>query len=448
MFEIIFFIVVILILYILQNNISNDADIQSDKKIPIVYNNYTISVNDFDRNLMIEQLKVQKDPPEIKNMKQILTDFTQNYDQWDCLITMGNIYAKGAFPRFLPNEFMAAEIFKLAAMVPNSEIAGLGQLRFLEVRREIIDINDKQGTELPLIYGEQLCALAYERLTQIPFEQFSKPKLAAHTMTGISNTTSYTTNRTVSHLPMSITNRKLSFRTDITSQIPMSIINREPTYRNELFTTTQRAEPIHIDIYSDSQNVHDHAVTNILKHNINNLEEEDNSNNDKNEIIQGIIDSKELKDTDKMAAIKIIDSLRNDIIHSTMNKSEKEVLNLVWNKIKNQNDPQIRNNLTETLGKQLASAIENGSQVCSTGKIARIMGTLDSINDDNLEKAKPIWAVKQEIGNLAIKIRNDIENEDEQIKTFEKEATDIYINKLGMCKTIIDPIIKEYKGGF
>ena len=121
--------------------------------------------------------------------------------------------------------------------------------------------------------------------------------------------------------------------------------------------------------------------------------------------------------------------------------TETEALQLVWNKINNQTDTNKKSNMIEILAKQLDSGIENGHVVCSSGKISRIIGTLDGI-DDEMVASRPIWAIRDEIATLASKIRDgryvNPQNE------FQQQAYKLYINDLNLDINIINPIIEEY----
>ena len=63
------------------------------------------------------------------------------------------------------------------------------------------------------------------------------------------------------------------------------------------------------------------------------------------------------------------------------------------------------------LFKSLASCVEQGSIVCSTGKIVRIIGSLEGLGlneQHNLPTLQPEYIIDNEIGQLAIKIKDDI----------------------------------------
>jgi len=160
--------------------------------------------------------------------------------------------------------------------------------------------------------------------------------------------------------------------------------------------------------------------------------------------------TKELNSKTKEEALHVIDDLK-DFDHSAFNISEKSSLKLVWEKINNSSD--MKENLVETLAKQLSSTIENGHVVCSSGKITRIMSTLDGFSN---EVARPMWALREEIGNKAAKIREDMTQQYGDMpeagrrmrEEFAQSVKDEYVKKLGMQEKIIDPLISEYELGF
>jgi hypothetical protein len=61
----------------------------------------------------------------------------------------------------------------------------------------------------------------------------------------------------------------------------------------------------------------------------------------------------------------------------------------------NIDDVTKQKNVKETLVKQMASGVEDGTLVCSTGKISRLIGTLDGIERDGHIEARPMWTVRE-----------------------------------------------------
>ena len=96
---------------------------------------------------------------------------------------------------------------------------------------------------------------------------------------------------------------------------------------------------------------------------------------------------------------------------------------------------------TEVFARQLASAVENGTVVCSTGKIARILGSLDGIDASNA--LKPTWIVREELMGLAAKIRDSGGSADQ----FKTEATATYTD-LGFSPGLVSAWTDEISAGF
>ena len=146
-------------------------------------------------------------------------------------------------------------------------------------------------------------------------------------------------------------------------------------------------------IYNDAQNVHDHVVQNTAKQIIKSLSENTNTQNtfetfetDMQDLIQMVQLCKQTPNF-----LKTLNSLGN-LTHSKYDKSERQIFSLVWNKIKHDTS------LVDVFVENIASSVEEGVIVCSTGKIMRMISTLDLIDDELIPTLKPEWAVKGEIG--------------------------------------------------
>lgn len=371
----------------------------------------------------IEQVKVQRDPPEIANLKDLLVEFEDDPSRWDVLIAVGDVYRKGAFPRFLPNEELAARIFKIAAMCPDGAVAGMAQSKYIETYDDPINNIDKQGSPLPQEVGLRICELAESAIKTTPWHMFEKPQMQK---------------RTEYVAPMQPANNVFEdLFMDLAVAQATSATN-VPKYR------------------LDSQNVHDHGVTKVTNFNIDNLKKEvdirklHRTDNEIGQIVNAIVEHPELDPKTKEEALHVIENL-GESRHSTFDVTERDALVMVWDKI-NKN-PNMKNNLTETLAKQLSSSIENGHIVCSSGKITRIMSTLDGVSN---EASRPMWAIREELANKAAKIREqmtdkygDTPEAGRRMKdAFESEVKNDYINKLGMSEKVINPLIAEYEMGF
>lgn len=402
----------------------------------------------------VEKAIVEVQPPEIERLKKLLNDLRVGLageppTGWDSLLAIADIYRKGAYPRFLPDEDSALECYKTAAMCPDGDVAGMAQARYIETRTEAITSEDRAGKALPREYAREACRVAEAAIMIMPYSAFGRPR---------------------------------AVKPKVTARAPQpepTAFNNEPAYEENLmdflearFATPNTHEPIDINqldmapaaapaYASDSQNVHDHSVVRTMKKNIDRLYEDTkearpiDTSRAKEQVRNAILEQGGLSETEKYNALEVLDNLTSST-HSAYGRSEADVLKMVWNKIGATDDPGQRNNLKEMLGRQLASGIENGLVVCSTGKIGRLMGTFDGVvapEESGLEASRPMWAVKEELATLAAKVREEHEargaaDEAAMRRDYEDRATQEYVGKLGMSKRVIEPIVQMYSEGF
>lgn len=374
------------------------------------------------------------DPPEVSRLRDLLEDFKSN-QSWSNVIAMGDIYRKGAYPRFLPNESLAIELYRIVSMCPNGEIAGTGQLKYVETRKEVIANEDKAGQVLPTSYGEEAIAVATGYIQKTPMAAFDKPHF-----------------KTKAPPPSHQQQQPIE---------PDLIFDIDALFERRATNATATATPYK----SDSQNVHDHSVVQAAKENIKRLKSSITSSSQSEKSVEEVTDSilsaSDLTDKQRLNALEVLEKLSGSK-HSTLEISERDALDLVYRKISSTSDPTLRENLKETLAKQLSSARENGYTVCSTGKIARILGTLDGVESTNTAPMKPMWVIREEIGNMATKIREEHLSKmssseqnnysDQQAQTmredFEKKAKSLYVDELALKESIVSPIISLYAEGF
>lgn len=377
--------------------------------------------------------KLEPEPSEIQTLKLLSQEFDSNEHRWDALISIGDVYRRGAYPRFRPNEEIASECFKICARCPDSNIAGIAQTKYIESITEKIHESDQEGKDLPECFGKNTCSIALNRIHRLPFHVFMKPKHS--------------------------------------SSIPR--VGLEVHDRHEHIH--ERHEHIHERPYVNTckQNVHDHSVLSIAKTNLDKLNS-DMSYNDNGtkqsrfaktmEIVLDTIDeTKDMSDQAKSDARTVLRTL-GCVEHSRFGMSEQEIMSTVHEKILSEENIDLKKNLQETLCKQLASSIEKGTTVCSTGKCVRLLGTFDGTN--LTEQLRPIEVLKEEISTLAAKIRtnhleplSDLQRTDydlgamlfldEQMKTeFRSSCEEIYYAKLNMSRDILEPIITMNELGF
>ena len=63
--------------------------------------------------------------------------------------------------------------------------------------------------------------------------------------------------------------------------------------------------------------------------------------------------------------------------------------------------------MIENLLLNMSSGVEKNIPVCSTGRMMRVLGSLDKTDAENIVELKPSWAIKEELDSVVNKIRND-----------------------------------------
>lgn len=344
-----------------------------------------------------------RNPSIIRKLASLLKEFENDVDAWHLLIEAGEIYMRGEFPTYLPNTQLAQDLFRVALACPRGAVSGIAQSRYIESRESRMDAVDMAGAELPDTYGQRMIHIATYRIRNVPPSAFETP------------------------VPMYTPEQRPARVTQTPVVVPIDI-------------------PVDRIVHNDLQNVHDHSVVHATRHILENIEKNDkNDRNSRPEIESALLDSA-LNDDDKIRALAVLDSLTTKTHHSSFKMTETDALNAVWSKIQGM-DTSMKSNVTETLLHQLASGVENGHVVCSTGKIARFVGALDGIGDNEV-KLRPMWAVRDELGTMASKKRGNGEHSEENLqelrREFVDEATALYCTDLGLKPSIMEPLISLY----
>lgn len=92
------------------------------------------------------------------------------------------------------------------------------------------------------------------------------------------------------------------------------------------------------------------------------------------------------------------------IPHSKLNQSERGVFALVISRIYEPKHEQNRMNLLESLTKEIQKGRNNA--LCLTGRIARMLGVLDGV--DEQVQLKPDWALRKELEGMIPRRRDEI----------------------------------------
>lgn len=374
------------------------------------------------RGVQQQQQQQKQQDPELSTLDRYLEEFqncAHGQTPWHVLLSAGDIYARGAYPRLVPNTDLALRLFKQAAMCPDGEVAGMGQMRYIETREHPVSEADRQGSIINPTYGEQLCRLAHQRILLEPWSAFQKPVQ----------------------------------------------IKRHQHPQAQTQPVADRA-PLRT---AGTQNVHDHAVVQTMRKNLSIWKQQGDRASKPDavsEVTNAILIDDELSSREKSSALAVLDRVvtQADTKNESLGMSEVDALDAVWHALQSVRDAQLKKNLVNSLGKQLASGMENGLVVCSTGRIARIVSVLDGVPElaQHTVATRPMVAIKEELAALANKVRSDVllecapeerqayeagEEEaltNEMRRRFRDRADETYVRGLGLSAAVLAPLVKMY----
>lgn len=393
-----------------------------------------------------ERTRAAQRPPEVTQLDSLVRAYEQDSERWDVLLAAGDLYRRGAYPRFLPNPAMAARLYRVASMCPCARTAGLGQAKYIETHEEPIDAADRAGRPLPTVQGQLLCDWGHNAIMRLPSSAFDRPTAPQK------------------KAPPAIRDEGPFFTLLRPTWHPVfgnPDLPRPPAPRpppNVHAATQPATQPA--PIWEDRQNVHDHGVTRSIKATLDKLQPSGDPSASLQAVTAAVLDHPELDAATKEAALHTLSTLHGDAQHSVFGMTEQAALDRVWHTISTQRNTTLRSNLTETLAKQLASGVEHGHVVCSSGKITRIVGTLDGSSgaeDGDDVTVRPMWAVREELASKAASIRDRVSSlglgddkaeTDAMTREFAEYAREEYVSRLGMSESIVGPLILEFSSGF
>eukprot|EP00873_Tetraselmis_striata_P033818 jgi/Tetstr1/454082/TSEL_041001.t1 len=348
--------------------------------------------------------------------------------EWSRVLATADIYKNGLYPEYIPDEDMAARLYHVCASCPDGAVAGLGQARYVELRLDPVSLEDRRGRAMPREPGHIVADEAKDRIARTPFGLYQTP-----------------------------TRQRIGALDNRRRPGPGPALAMDARAQAEgLNANVAREETANSAHHrSDAQNVHDHGVASGVRLAIQRMSGAHGTPTPGGcrhavERTRHAILTSEEPHRDKERALNVLENLTASR-HGGLGASEREVLALALKEIDGQPDEGMRANLMETLVKQLVSGEEMGHVVCSSGKISRIVGTFDGSGVMPSE-GRPMWAVREEIGSLAARIR-DSHADDEggslaARDEFLRQARDQYVRKLGMSETILGPILDVYAEAF
>ncbi len=100
-------------------------------------------------------------------------------------------------------------------------------------------------------------------------------------------------------------------------------------------------------------------------------------------------------------AMDVLDQMYNfNHFHTPSGLNEMEILRLIWQRINHPINSLHQSDLKEALLVQLADCKPNDVMMCLTGRVSRILQSLETIDAENVVDLKPLWAIKDEIGTI------------------------------------------------
>jgi hypothetical protein len=432
-----------------------------------------------------ECVRAKEHPPEIVALLDLAEAYRINPGDWSALLACGDIYAKGAYPRLRPHDEMALRCYSCASRCPDPIVAGQGMAKYINTRLHGVPKNERCGEAITVNIGNTICDRAEQQLAQCVTVQ--RPKcVALPPPTALQPQLSppYTRVHRAPNFQTRVlpAQRATQRATQCATQcivVPVQCIlpttpapqivrrNKRGRGRRDTGPPPQTVtEPVPVPVHRvDPQNVHENSVVAAVRTNIDTMKAlaEFRPPVNSQRVVREVGAHVKCLSPDKAADAALVLSKLSDDTHSTFGTSEKEALGLVWDKIESIQDPKVKSNVRDTLCAQLADCVENGLIVCSTGKISRVMTSLEGVDCIPLEKARPVWAISSELAQLASNVRerclhNVTPEQQEDYNTghndalsthmqdqFQQEAMRTYCEELGMDKKIVNPLLNVYK---
>lgn len=428
-------------------NLYNELeDIKFSDKYHVVPGVYETPEDNLEENLGASETVCS----EIHKLDTLVETFERTHG-WSVAVRVGDMYARGCYPKYSPDDASALKIYTAVSKSPDPEVSAEALSRCVDLRTNPVPEADRRGTPLPKETCDRLIKSINDYLQKVPLSQYMRRRKSLDPINTSQTRTSTNRGPEFSHVE------------------PETHTDDEPNVADN---------PIYI---LDTQNVHDHGVSSSVRQNIKAVVGEiretgsDITSYDRQEVIEEVM--KELRGTDMgesemTDAFRVVVSLVPDKINS-VGCSQMDVLHATFTKIKKVPDPVIRKNLIESLGKNLASGVERGHVVCSTGKIGRIITTLEGVDgsslgssDNKLQKSVPIDVVRNEISALASKVREDVLSgySDQQVSDYERsvdsklseemkerfrrQVHQTYVDDLHLSEKVLNPIIETYASVF
>lgn len=312
----------------------------------------------------------------------------------ESILHIGKIYLHGMHPNFLPDKMLAARIF--------STFTHFSPTLQPWCKLHLQDIQTIDYTDLDALKQNDI---VYK---QLPINILNNIQHAASKIKTI--------------IPY-----KTNFNQNWLQKYDDELDEIDNDFENTLIQKVPRQM-----ITNDTQNVHDHSLQNIGNTILDILEKNPDINNNFYKNLNNLYSR---LDETKYPNVKKVCNSYGNLIHSKYDKSEQDVFNLVWSKAQHNND------MIDMLLDNINSSVENENVVCSTGKIMRLLSTLDVLDKDTPD-LKPEWVVKDEIAQTISKVLKDLSPKEQ--KEYESDDNDEHIKSI-IKQRIRKKCEKDYK---
>lgn len=370
---------------------------------------------------------------DIQQLDSLVETYERTFDP-NILLIIGELYARGSYPRYSPDENSALRIYKVASSCPDSDVSAMAMSKMIETRLNPVPLEDRLGPGFPQSTANRVVSCAENHIKRLPLSSFMKKSSSAK------DNKARRIQSSIRHVREPV---------------------QEPVVQEPVVQPVVRPVRLNGD---QKQNVHSNSVAASLRANVKSLKEEfSDMDYERTELIETTMEKirkSGIPEKSMTNIFRVLVSLVPDQI-SSIKCSQMDTLYLLTKKLDSIKDETLKKNAYETLGKNLESGIEHGKIVCSTGKVSRIISTLEGL-DIGMQKSIPMDVVKKEIANLSSKVRTDILNEasernrisydtmdsgnlGQKMKTrLESDIERIYVKELGLSKKVLEPIISLY----
>ena len=166
----------------------------------------------------------------------------------------------------------------------------------------------------------------------------------------------------------------------------------------------------------DNQNTHDSFVQKTIRNTYATAGLSTDGKNVVKEILKCVDNDQDIT--------KVLETIRNRkaTISNLNDKKEMEILEEVWNTVKNDEDLKVY------FITQLKDCYENYSTVCPTGVVTRIVSVLSIKTPEKMPRTKEL--ITEEMLNTASKLRNNLENDEVFTKLSDEEQQSSFKRQL------------------